>query len=336
MLGTMRPGGWILLRRRLYVVLLLAGLAGLGALIVDSPQPAHMAAATTAAPTGLKALTDGAAMDGFGSWSPDGKQIAFMRDGRIWVMAADASAPRPVTKTDGFWDAVPAWRPDGKQIAFVRLSLTGGANQVMTVDPASGTERTIASEDGPVGHVTWAPSGSELYYATQRKVMRAALAGGAPKTVVATEEDWELLAGGMTISHDGQRLYFGAGPRMGRDVRYDLWMAQLDGKAGEPQRLTTDGGIMPALDGQDARLVYRNPYRASGIYLLELPLRQPPAPKLIMSDEQRAMYFHPSFSPDGRQLLISRLLMDDAGGSGQPGKFTSHLYVHTLAGSGRD
>jgi TolB protein len=59
------------------------------------------------------------------AWSPDGKQIAFVRSQPtrinfdIYVMNADGSNPERLTRSpDG--EFAPTWSPDGKQIAFQR------------------------------------------------------------------------------------------------------------------------------------------------------------------------------------------------------------------------
>jgi hypothetical protein len=55
------------------------------------------------------------------NWSPDGQQIAFQRNGDIWVMNADGSGPVQITETGGArTDADPAWSPDGTKIVFLR------------------------------------------------------------------------------------------------------------------------------------------------------------------------------------------------------------------------
>jgi len=63
-------------------------------------------------------------------WSPDGRQIAFIRPtpdtGKpgLWVMPADGGEPRPLTgKANGIQEAVTRfeWRPDGNAIAFLAV-----------------------------------------------------------------------------------------------------------------------------------------------------------------------------------------------------------------------
>ncbi len=56
-------------------------------------------------------------------WSPDGRQIAFLKGGRVWVMKADGTAKRRLTTRAA---SGPSWSPDGRSIAFASLSCTGG------------------------------------------------------------------------------------------------------------------------------------------------------------------------------------------------------------------
>jgi TolB protein len=56
-------------------------------------------------------------------WSPDGKQLAVLRNGQLWTMRADGSAPRRLTTRPA---AGPSWSPDGKWLAFSSLSCSGG------------------------------------------------------------------------------------------------------------------------------------------------------------------------------------------------------------------
>jgi TolB protein len=56
-------------------------------------------------------------------WSPDGKQLAVLRNGQLWTMRANGSAQRRLTTRPA---AGPSWSPDGRWLAFSSLSCTGG------------------------------------------------------------------------------------------------------------------------------------------------------------------------------------------------------------------
>jgi hypothetical protein len=56
-------------------------------------------------------------------WSPDGKQLAFLKGGQLWTMKANGSGQRRLTTRAA---AGPSWSPDSKSIAFSSLSCTGG------------------------------------------------------------------------------------------------------------------------------------------------------------------------------------------------------------------
>ncbi|MFZ5824449.1 MAG: TolB family protein [Bacillota bacterium] len=323
----------IAVRRHLYGILLILGVAGLFQLLFSDMRMTLSAGAiptTGGTAARISPLTQGASMDGFGAWSPDGKQIVFMRDGQILLTDPSGRKERVMTTEPEHWDAAPAWRPDGRAIAFARLSMQGGPARVMLMTPGKGQPEEVAREDGSIGYVAWSPDGRSLYFSTKDRLMRVDLRGPKIERVFAAPRGWELLSGGLAVARDGKSLIYGAGPRLEEGVQYDLWRLPLGG--GQPQRLTTRGGIMPALDPGGHLLVYRNPRQETGIYLMNLATR---ATERVVPDEPKAMYFHPSFSPDGRNLVLSRLLLAAPPSRGRGG-FTSNLYLHSLEGSGGD
>ncbi len=90
------------------------------------------------------------------SWSPDGKQIAFLSNRAegwdLYVMSAAGGSPRRLTS--GATVDNPAWSPDGELVAFERR------RRIEAIDPASASEardRSILVEHG--GQPTWAPDG---------------------------------------------------------------------------------------------------------------------------------------------------------------------------------
>ncbi len=71
-------------------------------------------------------ITSGTAFDGNPAWSPDGKTIAFLSDrsgaDNIWLVDADGSHPRALTKGDNTQYLSPRWMPDGKYVVVAKSS----------------------------------------------------------------------------------------------------------------------------------------------------------------------------------------------------------------------
>ncbi len=69
-------------------------------------------------------------------WSPDGSRVAFVsqEDGSddIWVINADGSGARNLTRNIWEWDKHPSWSPDSRRITF--WSNRTGINQVHVMD----------------------------------------------------------------------------------------------------------------------------------------------------------------------------------------------------------
>ncbi|MGH7569072.1 MAG: TolB family protein, partial [Gemmatimonadales bacterium] len=71
-----------------------------------------------------KRLTLGLAYDMQARWSPDGKRIAFTTDRggteNVWIMGADGSRPRPVSREADRTTNSAAWSPDGEWLVTRR------------------------------------------------------------------------------------------------------------------------------------------------------------------------------------------------------------------------
>ena len=69
--------------------------------------------------SGQRRLTRNAVRDNDPVWSPDGRRIVFESNWQLWVMHADGSGKRRLTRK-GVHNFNPAWSPDGTRIAFER------------------------------------------------------------------------------------------------------------------------------------------------------------------------------------------------------------------------
>jgi Tol biopolymer transport system component len=59
------------------------------------------------------------------SWPPDGRGVAYVRDGNLWVQPLNGGAPRQLTRfTDGRPIRSFAWSRDGQRLAITRSTVT--------------------------------------------------------------------------------------------------------------------------------------------------------------------------------------------------------------------
>lgn len=113
------------------------------------------------------------------AWSPDGRQIAFGRVGRLFILSLSNGVVASVTGApdSSFY---PAWSPDGTRIAFVsKGEITW---EIFAIDIGTGTVRQLtratdadAASQGPA----WSPDGTRIAFDRKRQddfdiyVMRA-------------------------------------------------------------------------------------------------------------------------------------------------------------------
>lgn len=84
-------------------------------------------------------LTAASAVDeGYPAYSPDGSQIAYARDGAVWVMGADGTDPHQLV-ADG---STPRWSPDGSLIAYT-TAVAKGPPGLSVVEVATGRHRRV-------------------------------------------------------------------------------------------------------------------------------------------------------------------------------------------------
>lgn len=112
------------------------------------------------------------ATQGTPSFSPDGKQIAFVsnKDGSPRIYIIDIPSPgvklseikaKLITK-HGQESTAPAWSPDGTKLAY--CSMTRGVRQIWIYDFAAKEERQLTQGSGHKENPTWAPNSLHLVF----------------------------------------------------------------------------------------------------------------------------------------------------------------------------
>lgn len=184
-------------------------------------------------------------------WSPDGRQIAFSRDGvgrssHILRLALDQAEPEAVT-SGNVRDFEPAWAPNGS-LAFLRESSPGGPYGLMFKDSSANAEREITSL--PVRSSLSFSADSQSLIAADRlsptspiQLTRINLSSGT-KTPLTTPPPGTLGDLSPRVSPNGERLAF---LRASDTSLQDIWILDLTTGA-SPRRLTNDNRPFEGFD----------------------------------------------------------------------------------------
>ncbi len=249
----------------------------------------------------------------FGSWSPDGKSIAYMLgEDRLVVQPLEGGAPTRLT-SPALWPFV--WSPDGARIYFhspregIRaVSSAGGQSElIFQGDRDSREESYDVSPDGKALVIWRVPR-------SQDGRMRGSVWISSPPGAAVREYTPDPFATDgeagaiLRFSPNGKLLYLSM--RAGTGV--ETWVLPFPPGSGQPRQLfrnllwnrVVEASWMP--DNQ--RLVLSGnlaPLSAQSLWLADT--RSESLTKLV---DGSAEHWWPTVSPDGRRLLLARVERD--------------------------
>jgi Tol biopolymer transport system component len=235
-------------------------------------------------------------------------QLAFVRDGQIFVMDPVGGAVRQLTA--GGRDAWPTWSPDGRRIAFVRFPGPNSVGEIYLMD-ADGSSTTALFAPIPYGgwgmefrFAAWSPDGrllavhhSNIYYGDIYLLGVDNVDNPMVPVHVASMAAWPAW------SPDGKKLAF---VRLsGDDGYHDLYSMSMDGS--DVSLLASgDGGSIwgPTWspDGQRIAFSMCRPYDGCDIFTVSANATAATAEDRLTT-VGGALF--PAWSPDGRWIAFT-------------------------------
>jgi len=277
----------------------------------------------------VRRLTSDAAVDYAPSWSPDGREIAFLRlengISRIHLMSALGGPDRVVSDLPTYGKI--SWSPDGRYVVAGRVAGEAPGRGIYLVPVSGGESRAVVRLEPPAeAHApTFSPDGRRLAYARCDLIHADAIARSSPARlehhaagcrVMVTDVDQAYAPqgrpqgltrnpmnsmGALAWSRDGGSIVFwGSASSPSNDYADHLWRVAADG-SGAIERLEIAGmnARRPATTPARERLVFSRSEQDFDIFRV-IPGQ---APQRVVTSS--FVDGHASFSPDGRHIAFS-------------------------------
>jgi serine/threonine-protein kinase len=139
--------------------------------------------------------------------SPDGTEIAYTANNRIYVRSMSDLDARLLTSTDQLIPQNPTFSTDGRSIVF----FSGVDQTLKKTAVAGGTAITLCRAEAPFG-ISWGPAGI-VFGQGGKGILRVSSDGGKPETLVSVKEG--ELAYGPQMLPGGKSLLFTIGANVG-------------------------------------------------------------------------------------------------------------------------
>jgi Tol biopolymer transport system component len=121
------------------------------------------------------------------SWSPEGKKLAVVHAGDIWVTSTEKGEPVNITQSPE-QESFPVWSPDGRMIAYTTDHDEEGKERSLHIIPTSGGEPKEILDTSDKDEFDWSPDGKELAVISEGKILVVPFSGGKAKEIFDLKE----------------------------------------------------------------------------------------------------------------------------------------------------
>jgi Tol biopolymer transport system component len=258
----------------------------------------------------MRRLTETSSPEFSPAWSPDGREIAFVRGGAgVFLISALGGAERKIADTGNRV----GWSADSRSV-FVGQTCPGTTDAfcIYQIELATLQKRQItkAGESNPGLGFAASPDGATLAVIRMGRpgicdVYLVPLAGGVPRRLT----NQNRFMNGVAWTPDSRQLYYS----MLDGSRIRLWRAPANGSGGDGEPVTALGesAVMPSVaragSAGQFRVVYHTVLEDVSLRLVELKPSKPTEPVGVavpFEDATEGRDCGGKFSPDAREILF--------------------------------
>ncbi len=129
--------------------------------------------------------------------SPDGRKVAYVRNGRLFIQSLDSLDPVEITATRVA--SFPFWSPDSEYVGYFE------AEKLMYVSADGGPASELVDARGSIAGATWAPDGRIVFGEEKNGLSMVSFPGGDATLLIGKEPE-ELFVGNPQFLPDGNSL----------------------------------------------------------------------------------------------------------------------------------
>jgi Tol biopolymer transport system component len=239
-------------------------------------------------------------------WSPDGREIAFLRTGAgepgYYAVSALVGPERKLAPA---LDPPPRaggstfdWSPDGKTLVIADRLVRNGPRVLLLHDLATGARRQLGPDAPYIANPSYSPDGKWIAYVMGSSFLSHDIhvipAGGGQPSKITHDARW---IAGLSWSSDGERIVFAtrkSGP-------FTLWSAPASGGVAEPVALSGADVYAPNFARQGGRMVFTRYKINRNLWRLKAGSQESPREWIVSTRSS----FQPDYSPDGTRIAFS-------------------------------
>jgi serine/threonine-protein kinase len=233
--------------------------------------------------------------------SPDGRRVAVVESGDIWVYELERGTGIRLTR-DGT-SSRPVWHPKGLQIAYISYT-SGSENMFVRAADGSGEARQLSSRKIQHHIDSWSPDGQTIFFHTHGdgpvNIHALSLGNGPPSERQLLEHPSSHE--GAQLSPDGSGMAY----LSNESGRWEAYVTPYPGPGGKTP--VSSGGSTQIVWARNGELFYRTS-DLSRLLAVRVSMRpvQITKPELILesdSDFDVAPYANYDVAPDGQRILM--------------------------------